>query len=186
MPRRGLQALLLKRSTSSPGRRDTLLGGLARVHRGVSRGFGFSDEASGARAGVIVACGTSWHAGLVGKFLIERLARIPSPSTMPRSTYRDRSSTTVSFPSSSVSPERPRIRSPPEGSEVQGNRDLAICNVRGSMVTVSRGTIYTHAGPEIGVASTKAFTSQITASRSWRSRSAARAARCPRPTPRTT
>ena len=114
----------------------------------------------------IVACGTSWHAGHVGKFLIEQLAKIPVDVDYA-SEYRYRKPMLDDRCLSvfiSQSGETADTLAAERESKVQGAKTLAICNVRGSMLTREcDGTIYTHAGPEIGVASTKAFTSQIVA-----------------------
>ncbi|HZN56367.1 MAG TPA: glutamine--fructose-6-phosphate transaminase (isomerizing) [Candidatus Polarisedimenticolaceae bacterium] len=114
----------------------------------------------------IVACGTSWHAGHVGKFLIEQLAKIPVDVDYA-SEYRYRKPMLDDRCLSvfiSQSGETADTLAAERESKLQGAKTLAICNVRGSMLTREcDGTIYTHAGPEIGVASTKAFTSQIVA-----------------------
>ncbi len=114
----------------------------------------------------IVACGTSWHAGLVGKFLFEQLARLPVDVDYgSESRYRDpiidsRSLTVVITQSGETADTLAALR----GARDRGAHTIAICNVVGSMVTrEAEGTVYTHAGPEIGVASTKAFTSQLIA-----------------------
>ena len=114
----------------------------------------------------IAACGTSWHAALAGKYMIERLARVPvevdyasefryrDPITDPRAiglliTQSGETADTLAA-------QREMI--------AKGSKTVAICNVVGAMVArEAHGTIYTHAGPEIGVASTKAFTSQLVA-----------------------
>ena len=114
----------------------------------------------------IVAMGTSYYAGLVGKFLIEKLARIPTEVDYGSEfRYRDPivgpDTLTVVI---SQSGETADTLAAQRESKQKGSKTLAICNVVGSMVTrEAAGTLYTHAGPEIGVASTKAFTSQITA-----------------------
>src|SRR5579875_656746 len=114
----------------------------------------------------IIACGTSWHAGLAGKFMIEKLARIPVEVDYG-SEFRYRNpivtpdTLTVVI---SQSGETADTRAAQLEAKQKGSRTLAICNVVGSMITrEAAGTIYTHAGPEIGVASTKAFTGQLTA-----------------------
>ena len=114
----------------------------------------------------IAACGTSWHAGLAGKFMIERLARLPvdvdyasefryrDPIADPRAiglliTQSGETADTIAAQTELID---------------KGSKTLAICNVVGSAVTRrAAGTITTNAGPEIGVASTKAFTAQLTA-----------------------
>jgi len=114
----------------------------------------------------IVACGTSWHAGLAGKFMIERLARIPVEVDYGSEfRYRDPilndKTLTVCI---SQSGETADTLAAQREAKQKGSPTLAICNVMGSMITrEAAGSILTHAGPEIGVASTKAFTSQITA-----------------------
>ena len=114
----------------------------------------------------IVACGTSWHAALAGKFIIERLARIPVEVDYGSEfRYRDPiippDTLTVAI---SQSGETADTLAAQREARQKGSRTLAICNVVGSMITrEASGTIYTHAGPEIGVASTKAFTCQLTA-----------------------
>src|SRR5882672_2440982 len=114
----------------------------------------------------IVACGTSWHAALAGKFMIEKLARIPVEVDYGSEfRYRDpilsNDTLTVVI---SQSGETADTLAPQREAKQKGSKTLAICNVVGSMVTrEASGTIITHAGPEIGVASSKAFTSQLTA-----------------------
>jgi glucosamine--fructose-6-phosphate aminotransferase (isomerizing) len=114
---------------------------------------------------VLTACGTSWHAGLVGEYLIEELARIPVEVEYA-SEFRYRNppltDTTMVF-AITQSGETADTLAALRESQRKGHPTLAICNVVGS--TIAReadGGIYLHAGPEIGVASTKAFTSQVT------------------------
>jgi len=114
----------------------------------------------------IAACGTSWHAGLAGKFMIERLARLPAEVDYA-SEYRYRDPiadpraiglliTQSGETADTIAAQRELI--------AKGSKTLAICNVVGAAVTrEAQGTITTNAGPEIGVASTKAFTAQLTA-----------------------
>ncbi|HMB52321.1 MAG TPA: glutamine--fructose-6-phosphate transaminase (isomerizing), partial [Thermoanaerobaculia bacterium] len=113
-----------------------------------------------------LACGTSWHSALVGKFLIEELARIPVEVDYG-SEYRYRNPIVddkVVAIGISQSGETADTLSAMEAARERGATLLAICNVPGSEATrVSQGVIYTHAGPEIGVASTKAFTTQLVA-----------------------
>ncbi len=114
----------------------------------------------------IIACGTSWHSALAGKFMIESLARIPVEVDYGSEfRYRDpivtADSLTVVI---SQSGETADTLAAQREAKSKGSKTLAICNVVGSMITrEASGTIYTHAGPEIGVASTKAFTCQLTA-----------------------
>jgi glucosamine--fructose-6-phosphate aminotransferase (isomerizing) len=114
----------------------------------------------------IIACGTSWHAALAGKFMIEKLAGIPVEVDYGSEfRYRD----PIVIPDSltvviSQSGETADTLAAQREAKQKGSKTLAICNVVGSMVTrEAAGSIYTHAGPEIGVASTKAFTCQLTA-----------------------
>src|SRR5579864_595808 len=114
----------------------------------------------------IVACGTSWHAGLAGKFMIERLARLQvevdyGSEFRYRDPILDSKTLTVCI---SQSGETADTLAAQREAKLKGSPTLAICNVIGSMITrEAAGTILTHAGPEIGVASTKAFTAQLTA-----------------------
>ena len=114
----------------------------------------------------LLACGTSWHAALVGKFMIEELAKL-SVEVDYGSEYRYRNpiinSKTLAV-AITQSGETADTLAALREAKGKGARSLAICNVVGSMATrESDGTIYTHAGPEIGVASTKAFTTQLVA-----------------------
>ena len=113
---------------------------------------------------VIAACGTSWHAALVGEYLIERLAHLPveveyaSEFRYRNSPLDDRTLVFVLSQSGETADTLGALRE----ARRRGHPTLAICNVVGS--TIAReadGGIYLHAGPEIGVASTKCFTSQV-------------------------
>jgi glucosamine--fructose-6-phosphate aminotransferase (isomerizing) len=123
-------------------------------------------EVAGIRGLHILACGTSWYAGLVGKFMIEELARIPVEVDYG-SEYRYRDPIAddgILALGVSQSGETADTLSAMEAAKERGARLFSICNVQGSQATrISDGVIYTHAGPEIGVASTKAFTTQIVA-----------------------
>ncbi|MBT7749986.1 MAG: glutamine--fructose-6-phosphate transaminase (isomerizing), partial [Flavobacteriales bacterium] len=114
---------------------------------------------------IFIACGTSWHAGLVGEYLIEDLARIPVEVEYasefryrnPIITERD---VVIAI---SQSGETADTLAALELATRKGATILGICNVVGSSIArITDGGSYTHAGPEIGVASTKAFTSQVT------------------------
>jgi glucosamine--fructose-6-phosphate aminotransferase (isomerizing) len=114
----------------------------------------------------ILACGTSWHAGLVGKFMIEQLARVPVEVDYG-SEYRYRnpivSRNTLAIVITQSGETADTLAALREAKR-DGAASIAVCNVVGSMATrETDGTVYTHAGPEIGVASTKAFTSQLVA-----------------------
>jgi glucosamine--fructose-6-phosphate aminotransferase (isomerizing) len=114
----------------------------------------------------IAACGTSWHAGLAGKFMIERLARLRTEVDYA-SEYRYRDPladpraiglliTQSGETADTIAAQREMLS--------HGSKTLAICNVVGAAISrEAQGTITTNAGPEIGVASTKAFTAQLTA-----------------------
>ena len=114
----------------------------------------------------IAACGTSWHAALAGKFMIERLARIPVEVDYASEwRYRDpiTSSKEITLLITQSGETADTIAAQRE-AKAKGSKTLAICNVVGAMIArEASGTVYTHAGPEIGVASTKAFTAQLTA-----------------------
>jgi glucosamine--fructose-6-phosphate aminotransferase (isomerizing) len=115
---------------------------------------------------IIVACGTSWHAGLVGKFIIEELARLPVEVDLG-SEYRYRNPVvepgTLSIPISQSGETADTLAGLRE-AKGKGAVSVSICNVVSSTIArESEGVIYTHAGPEIGVASTKAFTTQLVA-----------------------
>jgi glutamine---fructose-6-phosphate transaminase (isomerizing) len=114
----------------------------------------------------IAACGTSWHSALAGKYMIERLARVPvEVDYASEYRYRDPIADPLALgmlitqsgeTADTLAAQREMI--------AKGSMTVAICNVVGAMVArEAHGTIYTHAGPEIGVASTKAFTAQLTA-----------------------
>ena len=150
------------------GVRDTLLG---RISQETGKVFldevGLTEEElRGFQEVKIVACGTSWHSGLAGKFMIERLAHIPVEVDYGSEfRYRDpvigKNSLVIGI---SQSGETADTLAALREAKQKGAKILGICNVVGSMLTrEANGTIYTHAGPEIGVASTKAFTGQLTA-----------------------
>jgi glucosamine--fructose-6-phosphate aminotransferase (isomerizing) len=115
---------------------------------------------------LILACGTSWHAGLVGKFLVEELAGLPVEvdySSEFRYRHQIVTPRTLAVAITQSGETADTLGALREARRL-GARSIAICNVVGSMATrEADGTIYTHAGPEIGVASTKAFTSQLVA-----------------------
>ncbi len=124
------------------------------------------EELASASSISIAACGTSWHAGLTGKYMIERLARLPVDVDYA-SEYRYRGP--IAGPNSlglliTQSGETADTLAAQREMISLGSKTVAICNVVDAMVArEAHGAIYTHAGPEIGVASTKAFTSQLTA-----------------------
>jgi glucosamine--fructose-6-phosphate aminotransferase (isomerizing) len=165
----GYKHFMLKEIFEQPRAiKDTMLG---RV--GQESGRVFLDEVDISEADFknfkqvkVVACGTSWHAALAGKFIIERLSRLPVEVDYGSEfRYRD----PIILPDTltiviSQSGETADTLAAQREAKQKGSKTLAICNVVGSMITrEAAGTLITHAGPEIGVASTKAFTSQITA-----------------------
>ncbi len=128
---------------------------------------------------VVVACGTSWHAGLSGRLMIEALARLPVEVELASEfRYRDPivGPTTLCLAISQSGETADTLAALKEAKR-RGAGCIAICNVVGSAIprecaervadgaaaNLARGTLYTHAGPEIGVASTKAFTTQLAA-----------------------
>jgi glucosamine--fructose-6-phosphate aminotransferase (isomerizing) len=165
----GFKHFMLKEIFEQPRTvRDTTLGRVSQ-----DTGHVFLDEMEiseaefrAARKINIIACGTSWHAGQAGKFMIETLARIPVEVDYASEwRYRDPivSPDTMTLVISQSGETADTIAAQRE-AKMRGSKTLAICNVVGSMITrEAAGTIYTHAGPEIGVASTKAFTGQLTA-----------------------
>mgnify|MGYP000737026642 FL=1 len=124
------------------------------------------DELRAVTSVKIAACGTSWHAGLAGKYMIEQIARVPvEVDYASEFRYRDPvlSETDLIIVISQSGETADTIAAMRE-ARGSGCKILAVCNVQGSMITrEADGTILTHAGPEIGVASTKAFTSQMVA-----------------------
>jgi glutamine---fructose-6-phosphate transaminase (isomerizing) len=165
----GFKHFMLKEIFEQPrGIRDTMLG---RISQETGEVFLDQMEISEAefrnfRNIKIVACGTSWHAGLAGKFMIERLAGVPvevdyGSEFRYRNPIIDDHTLVICI---SQSGETADTLAAQREAKQKGAKTLAICNVVGSMVTrEAAGTILTHAGPEIGVASTKAFTGQLTA-----------------------
>ena len=165
----GHKHFMLKEIYEQPtAARDTILGRVS-LDRGqiFLEDLNISDETLRAVQKVsIIACGTSWHAGLVGKYLIEALAQLPVEVDYG-SEYRYRNPivaanelTIVITQSGETADTLAALRE----AKRKGAHSIAICNVVGSMATrEAQGTVYTHAGPEIGVASTKAFTSQLVA-----------------------
>ncbi|HRI31473.1 MAG TPA: glutamine--fructose-6-phosphate transaminase (isomerizing), partial [Candidatus Kapabacteria bacterium] len=122
------------------------------------------DKLRKARRIIILACGTSWHSGLVGEYMIEQLARIPVEVEYA-SEFRYRSPVIYSddvIIAISQSGETADTMAAMKEAKLKGATVMGIVNVVGSTIArESHAGVYTHAGPEIGVASTKAFTSQI-------------------------
>ena len=164
----GYRHFMLKEIHEQPAAiRQTLVGRTIRQPAGVA----LDDIAAAAQLEqaarvVILACGTSWHAGLVGKFIIESLAGLPADVDYA-SEFRYRraavAANTLAVAITQSGETADTLGALREAHRL-GARSVAICNVVGSMATrEAAGTIHTRAGPEIGVASTKAFTTQIVA-----------------------
>jgi glucosamine--fructose-6-phosphate aminotransferase (isomerizing) len=165
----GYRHFMLKEIHEQPRAvRDSLLGriGLEEGDVHLEELGAAADRLKNVRRVVILACGTSWHAGLVGKFLLEQVAGIPAEVDYG-SEFRYRTPL--------VGPETLAVAISQSGETAdtlaafreakrRGALPIGICNVQGSMLTrEAEGSLLTHAGPEIGVASTKAFTAQLTA-----------------------
>ncbi|MFN7917600.1 MAG: glutamine--fructose-6-phosphate transaminase (isomerizing) [Vicinamibacterales bacterium] len=165
----GYKHFMLKEIFEQPtAARETILG---RVSQDTGRVFLEEMKITAAQLAAvervtILACGTSWHAALVGKFLIEQLARVPVEVDYG-SEYRYRNPIVTPKTLAIVitqSGETADTLAALREAKKDGASSIAVCNVVGSMATrETDGTVYTHAGPEIGVASTKAFTSQLVA-----------------------
>jgi len=165
----GFRHFMLKEIYEQPrAMRDTLLGRIG-LEDGEVHLEELGPDAEGRRSAarvLLLACGTSWHAALVGKFLIEHLAGIPTEVDYG-SEFRYRSplvgpgTLAVGISQSGETADTLAAFREAKG---RGALPLAVCNVPGSMLTrAAAGTLLTHAGPEIGVASTKAFTAQLVA-----------------------
>jgi glucosamine--fructose-6-phosphate aminotransferase (isomerizing) len=165
----GFKHFMLKEIWEQPRAiRDTTMGRVSldsgKIYLGEMK---IADEELAAASSInIAACGTSWHAALAGKYMIERLARLPvdvdyASEYRYRNPIPDRNALGLLITQSgetadTLAAQREMI--------TLGSKTVAICNVVDAMVArEAHGAIYTHAGPEIGVASTKAFTAQLTA-----------------------
>ena len=126
----------------------------------------FEDKLKNIKRIIIIGCGTSWHAGLVGEYLLEDFARIPveveyASEFRYRNPVLDESDFVIAI---SQSGETADTLAALELAKSKGATIFGICNVVGSSIPrFTDAGAYTHAGPEIGVASTKAFTAQVTA-----------------------
>ncbi|GAB5538363.1 MAG: glutamine--fructose-6-phosphate transaminase (isomerizing) [Salibacteraceae bacterium] len=164
----GYDHFMLKEIYEQPRSVKDSMRGRLRVNSGLVHLGGISDYAQkllNANRITIVACGTSWHAGLVGEYLIEDLARIPveveyASEFRYRNPIITENDVVIAI---SQSGETADTLAALELAKSKGATILGICNVVGSSISrVTHGGSYTHAGPEIGVASTKAFTAQVT------------------------
>ncbi len=164
----GYEHFMLKEIYEQPRSiQDCMRGRLSLSENMVSLGgiLNYKDKLVNAKRIIVVACGTSWHAGIVGEYLIEELARIPveveyASEFRYRNPVIDENDVVIAI---SQSGETADTLAAIELAKSRGATIVGICNVVGS--SISRAThcgSYTHAGPEIGVASTKAFTAQVT------------------------
>ncbi|MCB2231785.1 glutamine--fructose-6-phosphate transaminase (isomerizing) [bacterium] len=164
----GYDHFMLKEIHEQPTTLRNAMRGRINMEEGISRLNGLNlqyDELRRIKRVIISACGTSWHAGLIGEYLLEEIARIPveveyASEFRYRSPIFDDSSV---FFAISQSGETADTLAAMRESKKHGVTSLGIVNVVGSTIArESNGGVYIHAGPEIGVASTKAFTSQVT------------------------
>jgi len=165
----GYKHFMLKEIWEQPRAiRDTTLGRVSLDSGSIFLGeMEIDDEELAAASSInIAACGTSWHSALAGKYMIERLARLPvdvdyASEYRYRNPIPDRNALGLLITQSGETADT--LAAQREMKNL-GSKTVAICNVVGAMVArEAHGAIYTHAGPEIGVASTKAFTAQLTA-----------------------
>ncbi len=165
----GYEHFMLKEIFEQPDSINDCLRGRIRVMEGEVQLGGltrFEGQFDAMKRIIIVACGTSWHAGLVAEYIIEDLARIPVEVEYA-SEFRYRNP--VIFPDDLViaisqSGETADTLAALTLAKEKGATIFGVCNVVGASIPrMTDGGIYTHAGPEIGVASTKAFTAQVTA-----------------------
>jgi len=165
----GFKHFMLKEIHEQPRAvRDTIAGRLLDKHGDVYlENMNFTDQQlADIRRIIIIACGTSWHAALVGKFYIEGYCRIPVEVDIAsefryRNPVIDQHTLAIVI---SQSGETADTLAALREAKSRGAMNMAICNVVDSSIArESAGVIYTHAGPEIGVASTKAFVTQLTA-----------------------
>jgi len=167
--RAGFPHFMLKEIFEQPESIRNCLRGRLMLDEGTARLGGLNMTAAELRAiqrVVITACGTSWHAGLIGEYLIEELARIPveveyASEFRYRNPILEPGTVVIAV---SQSGETADTLAAIREAKRKGARVLGVCNVVGSTIArESDGGVYIHAGPEIGVASTKAFTSQVSA-----------------------
>lgn len=164
----GFEHFMLKEIFEQPETIENAMRGRLLISEGTSRLDGLNlvlQELRGIQRIIFVACGTSWHAALVGEFMIEDIAGIPVEVEYA-SEFRYRNpiidSHTLVFVISQSGETADTLAALREASH-KGATVLGICNVVGSTIArETHGGVYLHAGPEIGVASTKAFTSQLT------------------------
>ncbi|NLE65315.1 MAG: glutamine--fructose-6-phosphate transaminase (isomerizing), partial [Elusimicrobia bacterium] len=163
--KQGYPHFMLKEIHEQPEVLEKMLRSRLKAGRVVLDGLGLSDaQIKGIKRIKIVACGTAYHAGLVGRYLIEEMARVPvdvdvSSEFRYRSPIVDKKTLVVAV---SQSGETADTLAAVREAKRCGARTVVICNVIGSsLARETDGVLYTHAGPEIGVASTKAYTAQL-------------------------
>jgi glucosamine--fructose-6-phosphate aminotransferase (isomerizing) len=164
----GYEHFMLKEIYEQPQSIMDSMRGRLNAEKGIVKLGGISDyenKLTNVKRIIIIACGTSWHAGLVGEYLFEDLARIPvEVEYASEFRYRHPIITEDDIVIAiSQSGETADTLAAIELAKSKGATILGICNVVGSSIArVTHAGSYTHAGPEIGVASTKAFTAQVT------------------------
>ncbi len=162
----GFRHFMQKEIHEQPRALTDTLGGRILQETGEVRLDGTEMDGARYRRAVLIGCGTSWHAALVGKFLLEEIAGLPTEVDIA-SEFRYRNSPLTReelLIAVSQSGETADTLAAVREARRLGLDTLAICNVQGSSLSREGGAIfYTHAGPEIAVASTKAFTTQIAA-----------------------
>lgn len=163
--KQGYRHFMLKEIHEQPQVISDTLAGRVEMEQADVNLDGLDLQVGSLRRITILACGTSWHAGLAGKYIIERLARLPVEVDLASEfRYREpivrEGDLVIAI---SQSGETADTLAALKEARRLGARSLAICNVVGSSIArASEHVVYTHAGPEISVASTKAFTSQLT------------------------
>jgi len=164
----GYDHFMLKEIFEQPESVRNSMRGRMQVEEGLARLGGLNmtpDEMREIRRIIILGCGTSWHAGLIGEYMLEEHARIPveveyASEFRYRNPIVDQGTLVLVI---SQSGETLDTLAAMREAKRKGARALGIVNVVGSTIArESDGGVYIHAGPEIGVASTKAFTSQVT------------------------
>jgi len=164
----GFEYFMLKEIFEQPRSIRDSMRGRMRLGKGIVSLGGISDykqKMVNARRIIIIGCGTSWHAGLVGEYLLEELARVPveveyASEFRYRKPVIHEGDVVIAI---SQSGETADTLAAIELAKSKGATIIGICNVVGSSIArATHAGSYTHAGPEIGVASTKAFTAQIT------------------------
>ena len=163
--KQGFAHFMLKEIHEQPDVLAQMLKTRIKGYKIILEGFGLKDQQiESVKNIIIVACGTAYHAGLVGKYIIEKLTGIPvSVDAASEFRYRDPivSKATLII-AISQSGETADTLAAVREAKAKGGKVIAVCNAVGSSLTrESDGILYTHAGPEIGVASTKAYVAQI-------------------------